>query len=406
MTVEPVDTPRRPVAEIEPQSPVSDSTTYSIRPKSRPHIMKRFFGSCCLPTRVCCNCCAYPCNRCVRGSPKRPTWNNKTELAISTLRTASNGIARDAKSMRFWTDRAIPDLILPKDAVREKVTPKLGAHDTLCEWVWPRKLSGTQLPAKNHHKVKHFISKDWVASHSVPVVLYLHGGAFCLCNSATHRGLVYSLALELNAIVFVPNYRRPPEVTAKDAVEDCFNAYQYLINDFGIDPSRISLMGDSAGGALVGLTLVKIRDELPPTKAPRCGVMMSPWVDFADSEILDKAEHSDHQLPEFDFLPYDLITLFASESAGPFELTDPEINISRARLDGLPPLYINYGEVEVLRPQIERFIKKCKETNLTVEEYMLPDMVHVGQLLASVSPVAADAIRRVVDYITKQMSIS
>ena len=405
MTNDVEESPANPQTVNEPQSPVSASTTYSInRSRSRPHITKRFFGLCCMPARVCCNCCAYPCTRCVRGSPKRPSWNNKTELAISTLRTASNGVPRDAKSLRFWTDRAIPDLILPKDAVREKVFPKLGEHEIKCEWVWPRKISGDILPKKSHHKVKHFITKEWIASQTVPVVLYLHGGAFCLCNSATHRGLVYSLAIELNAIVFVPNYRRPPEVTAKDATEDCFNAYKYLIEDFGIDPGRICLMGDSAGGALVGLTLVKIRDFLPPSRAPRCAVMMSPWVDFADTDIESKAHSGGPQLPPFDFLPYDLISLFASESAGPFDVTDPEINISRAKLENLPPLYINFGEVEVLRPQIEMFIQKCKDAQLQIDEYMLPDMIHVGQLLSSVSPVAKDATKRVVEYIHRQMN--
>ena len=393
-----------PNNESEPQSPVSASTTYSFnRSRSRPHIAKRFIGLCCMPTRVCFNCCAYPCTRCVRGSPKRPTWNNKTELAISTLRTASNGVPRDAKSLRFWTDRAIPDLILPKEAVREKVVPKLGNHEIKCEWVWPRKIATDHLPKKSHHKVKHFINKEWVASQTVPVVLYLHGGAFCLCNSATHRGLVYSLSIELNAIVFVPNYRRPPEVTAKDAVEDCFNAYKYMIEDFGIDPKRICLMGDSAGGALVGLTLVKIRDNLPISKVPRCGVMLSPWVDFADEDIEAKAHSGGPQLPPYDFLPYDLISLFASESAGPFEMTDPEVNISRAKLDGLPPLYINFGEVEVLRPQIEKFIQKCKDSNLQIEEHMLPDMIHVGQMLSSVSPAGAEATKKVAEYINRQM---
>ena len=387
----------------EPVSPVSASTTYSPRSRSRPNIVRRFFGTCCVPTRICANCCAYPCTRCARGSPKRPTWNNKTELAISSLRTASKSAPPDAKSLRFWTDRAIPDLILPKEAVREKVTPKLGSLDIKCEWVWSKKLSGDKISPSARHKVKHFITKEWVQSQKAAVVLFLHGGAFCLCNSATHRGLVYSLAIEMNAIFFVPNYRRPPEVTAKEAVEDCFNAYKYLVDDFGIDPERICLMGDSAGGALVGLTLVRIRDSLPPTRAPKCGVMLSPWTDFADTEILEKAQASDCQLPEYDFLPYNLIQLFASESAGPHELTDPEINISRARLDSLPPLYISFGEVEVLRHQIEAFIKKCKDSNITVEEDMLVDMVHVGHLLSSVSTIAKDANTRVAQFINRQV---
>jgi len=332
-----------------------------------------------------------------------------------------------------------------------------GEYELKVEWVWYRKLSPPDLVSSPHNgnakSVKNFLTHEIIKNWDCPIVLYLHGGAFCLCSSSTHRALLYSMAIVGKMALFVPNYRRPPEVSIKEAVDDCFQAYMYLIRDVGVDAEKIILMGDSAGGALVGLVLCRIRDAMGPTvpaatsptsdllasaaadsqhgvitpslsqgmvdgsspsgsdvvvgtrlPMPRCGVMMSPWVDLND-EGIGKSAASGIIMPEYDYLPFDAIVLFANESIGDHDVCDPQVNISYADLTGLPPLYINYGEVEILRPQIAKFIDKCRTSNVKVETNMLTDMIHVGQMLSTVTQVGAQENIRIAQYIHKQIAL-
>jgi acetyl esterase/lipase len=60
------------------------------------------------------------------------------------------------------------------------------------------------------------------------VVLFIHGGAYLLCNTGTHRGMIYDLAAKAQCLVFAVNYRRPPEVDLEVSIDDSKQAYLYL----------------------------------------------------------------------------------------------------------------------------------------------------------------------------------
>ena len=373
-----------------------------VSPKKPSNRGRNLFRSFCIAPVVCFTCCTQPCTRAVKGR-KRPTWNRKLELAIATLRSAARSIPRDTKSLRFWVDRPIPDIILPKAALRQKEKLKFGnGQQIVCDWVWPRHICQDMHISPRSRKVRNITSESFLKwGSNYPVVLYLHGGAFCLCNSATHRGLVYSLSLAGDMVMFVPNYRRPPEASVIEAVDDCFHAYMHLVQNVGIAASRIAIMGDSAGGALTVLTLCRIRDEGSPV--PSCAALLSPWVELDDPMFEKHAAMS--SMPEFDYLPYDAIVLFASESIGSGDSQDPRINPMTANLTGLPPLLMHAGELEVLRDQIERFHKKAREANVVAEFSQLEDMVHVGHMFSAFSSVARNAIKDICQFVNSHVVV-
>ena len=98
------------------------------------------------------------------------------------------------------------------------------------------------------------------------MILYLHGGAFCLCSSQTHRTLLMRLCSTTNAVILAPNYRRPPEHPWPVPVDDCLEAYRWLLEERSVSPDRIVLAGDSAGGGLVlseGAAAGELQHRLP-----------------------------------------------------------------------------------------------------------------------------------------------
>ena len=144
------------------------------------------------------------------------------------------------------------------------------------EWTWSTK-SGAPSPREIFRAQQS--GSPSPKARDARVIIFMHGGAFALLTpSGAPRDLTYRLANESRAMVFSVNYRRAPEHCYPAAVDDVFQAFCCLAQY--VDPSRIVLMGDSAGGNLVVHALARIRDRGMKTAAG--GVLMSPWLNPLD----------------------------------------------------------------------------------------------------------------------------
>jgi acetyl esterase/lipase len=109
------------------------------------------------------------------------------------------------------------------------------------------------------------------------VVLYLHGGAYCVGSPATHRSITTRIARLTAATVFAADYRLAPEHPFPAAIDDAVAAYRGLIAA-GLAPTRIVIAGDSAGGGLALATALRLRELGEPM--PAALVLFSPWIDL------------------------------------------------------------------------------------------------------------------------------
>ena len=94
------------------------------------------------------------------------------------------------------------------------------------------------------------------------------------------------MAHALNARVFLPDYRLAPEHPFPAATDDAFNVYRELI----ADPRPVVIAGDSAGGNLTLVTLLRARDQL--LKMPACALAISPASD-ARGTLMSRQANSD-----------------------------------------------------------------------------------------------------------------
>ena len=242
---------------------------------------------------------------------------------------------------------------------------------------------------------------DWVVGRNSgdtsPVILYLHGGGYIACSPETHRPLVGSLTTRLNARAFVPAYRLAPEFPYPAALDDAIASYRFLLDEHQVDPARLIIAGDSAGGGLALATAMRIRDEGLPQ--PSAILLFSPWTDMAvTGQSID--ENSDR------------CAMFAGTTirrAAPLYLGNAAADTPGASplygdYHGLAPLLVHASSDEVLRDDAVRVAERALAAGVTVEFRLWPGVPHCWQFFSAVMPEAAESLRLTVQFVRKQLA--
>ena len=229
------------------------------------------------------------------------------------------------------------------------------------------------------------------------VVLYLHGGAFLTCGPYSHGRLVSMLSSFADSPVLVPNYRKIPKHSIREAIDDCYDGYRWLRRN-GYRPDQIVLAGDSAGGYLalaLGPTPARVR------RAARSagGHVTAAATGHTTQNDPPRTSGSDAMFPPraFDAL-HGLITRAAAHrdaNAHPDALYEPLDHIQ----PGLPPTLIHVSGCEVLLHDAQLAAQRLATAGVPVEVQVWPGQIHVFQLAAPMISEATRSLRQIGRFI-------
>ncbi len=223
---------------------------------------------------------------------------------------------------------------------------------------------------------------EWVSTPGVATdraILYVHGGAYTTGSLVTHRRHVAQLSAAAGASVLNVDYRLAPEHPHPAAVDDAVAAYRWLTTSAGIEPRRVVLCGDSAGGGLAVATLLALRDAGDPV--PAGAALISPWTDLTFSG----ASH-DTRLDLDPMCSRTSLTPSAEAYVGGGDPKGPLISPAHADLAGLPPLLIHVGDHETLLDDSTRLADRASAAGVDVELLVAPEMIHVWHVFAGMVP--------------------
>jgi acetyl esterase/lipase len=228
------------------------------------------------------------------------------------------------------------------------------------------------------------------------VVLYLHGGAFLTCGPYSHGRLVSMLSGFADSPVLVPDYRKIPKYSIREAIDDCYDGYRWLRRQ-GYRPDQIVLAGDSAGGYLA---LALAQRLLQCGEKPAGLVAMSPLLQLAPQPKTAHANTgSDAMFPPRAFDAFHgLISLASARcdaNARPGTLYEPLDHVKA----GLPPTLIHVSACEVLLHDARLAAQRLAAVGVPVEVQIWPGQIHVFQLAAPMIPEATRSLRQIGRYI-------
>lgn len=237
-------------------------------------------------------------------------------------------------------------------------------------------LDGYQIPVRSFQTRQ----KDQAPG---PAILHFHGGGMIMGSvEASRRRLVFQTG-RTGVPCFSVDYRLAPEHAASGLVRDCYEALLWLLSNVArhnIDPARIAVQGDSAGGGLAVAVALMARDkELLPPLAKQ--ILLYPMLD-------DRTTVVDEALRAYAYWTYDdnqtgWSAVLGDDAGKPGDHVSYYAAPARAKgLAGLPATYMDVGGLDIFRDEDMAFASRLVKENIDTEFHLYPGVPHIFDQLA------------------------
>ena len=220
-----------------------------------------------------------------------------------------------------------------------------------------------------------------------PVVVHFHGGGFVFCGIESHDGFCRTMSRHLDAVVVSVDYRLAPEAKAPAAALDALAATRWVAENaarLNVDPQRLLVSGDSAGGNLAAVVCLMARDAGGPAIAGQ--VLLYPVIE-----------------PEFDneghrrfgtgcYNTTDNMRWYWEQYLPEGQVPEPAEYVipSRAHsLAGLPPAVVVTPGRDPLTTEGEQYAARLRADGVRVRHRHYPDLFHGFVTMAGFGPGAS-----------------
>ena len=218
-------------------------------------------------------------------------------------------------------------------------------------------------------------------SGTSPTVVFFHGGGWVAGDLDTHDRQGRLLAIETGSVVVSVDYRRPPETRFPGAFEDAFAAVSDVfarIAEFGRDPRRVGVAGDSAGGNLAAATAIACRDAGLKLAAQ---LLVYPATDLVGG-YADTRENAAHPSRDENAEGYFLSRAVMEWFAGHY-MSDPghardwrASPLRAASLAGVAPAVVTTAWFDPLRDEGAAYAKALEAAGVPVTHHEGPGLIH------------------------------
>lgn len=224
----------------------------------------------------------------------------------------------------------------------------------------------------------------------LPVIVYFHGGGWVIANLDVYESSCRALCNAAEAIVVSIAYRQSPEARFPAAVNDAYDATQWILQNAGSlggDPSRVAVAGESAGGNLATVTCLQIKDQ--GALMPAAQLLIYPVTDTSMSQA-SYAENQDTQPLHTSMMPWFMNYYLENEADKTHRYVAP---LLADDLSNLPPAIVITAEFDPLRDEGEQYAQKLANAGVSVKSQRFTGVTHEFFGLAGAVSKAADAVK-------------
>lgn len=277
-----------------------------------------------------------------------------------------------------------------------EVSPAQGRelYRTMAQMLEPQgiaigKVDNLTIPAPSGGELKLRVYTPVAAgSTALPAVVYFHGGGWVIGDLDTHDTLCRTLATEAGARVISVDYRLAPENKFPTAAEDSYAAAKWVEEHaakLGIDPNRIAVAGDSAGGNLAAVVCLMAKQKGSPHVVYQ--LLIYPVTQWKAETI------SMNTFAEGYFLEKRAMHWFFDQYAPAADPNDWRVSpLAAADVAGLPRAYIVTAGFDPLRDEGKAYADKLNRAGVAAVYVDYPTMVHGFFNMSGVLPTAREAI--------------
>jgi len=205
-------------------------------------------------------------------------------------------------------------------------------------------------------------------------VLYLHGGGMILSNVGLYDGAVARYVSASGVPMLSVEYRYAPEFPGLIPVEDSYVALRWLSDhcaELGVEPGRIAVMGDSAGGGIAAGLALLARDRGGPAVAQQ--ILVYPMLD-------DRNTTPDPLLVPFAAWSYDDNYTgwhaLLGDAIGTEDVPYAAAPARAADLAGVARLYLEVGELDIFRDEGIEYARRTAAADTSAELHVHPGCMH------------------------------
>lgn len=232
----------------------------------------------------------------------------------------------------------------------------------------------------------------------LPCLVYFHGGGHVIGSVETHDGPASFLSQAAGVVVAAVDYRLAPEHPFPADVEDADATVRWVAEhaaETGVDPARLGVGGDSAGGNLAAVAALHARNDGPTLRAL---LLLYPWIDLACERLSMTANASGFVLTRAD------LEEWRGSYTPETSWTNPDASAIYADLAGLPPTVVATCGFDPLRDQGDEFARRAVAAGVEVIHMQYPDLIHAFVQLTAVSDRAKVATEEIAREVARLLS--
>ncbi|MFO1247463.1 MAG: alpha/beta hydrolase [Alphaproteobacteria bacterium] len=246
------------------------------------------------------------------------------------------------------------------------------------------------MPVSDGHISLRIYSPLGEPARVLPGILFFHGGGWVAGSLETHDGLCRRLSNETGCRVIAVDYRLAPAHPFPYGLADAIAALNYVTQNtkaFGVDPARLGVAGDSAGGTLAAVLCRVARDAGGPAIAFQ--LLLCPILDV-HGESAARRELAEGYFLDSETLRRDL-ELYLPRDA---ELSDVRLSpLCAEEFAGLPPAFIHTGQFDPFGDEGEEYAQKLGGFGVPVHGRAHPGMIHYFYCMPRMIPYAKEAMQ-------------